>query len=389
MIKRILGKFPIFGSKASLGDLKTLSGKVYTEDAWETPANSDMINYLQGFHKSTDCDDGKIDPKMLNGIFNYLSHAIGYLYERGVAEYTLNMSYPKGAVVSFDGNLYLSKSDNNVQHPSQSLFWDRLNVQNSNKSEDLNPIGTLLTVPHTFKKDGYIDFEQGATFNKTLYPELYKVLGTNQFGITSTSTDHLPVGTVIYSLNSSIPDGWVEWKTAAGNLRNYPELIKVFSSLLGYLPIDKQIEWREAINNLTFPQFGNGLFLKGITGYSAVGEYNVDSLPSQAFNILPVVVDPSNTLNPIGISRTLDEQIIAPVSAVPAITSNVNAPVVLIGQRAEVYSSINPKQITVDFAKTNSGTEVSPKHLTMRVLVKAKTISSNVPSTHKQIIKAY
>ena len=52
------------------------------------------------------------------------------------------------------------------------------------------------------------------TFSSTIYPELYKVLGTNQFAqFTHGSGDSsLPVGSIIHWLSGSlaIPDGYIE-----------------------------------------------------------------------------------------------------------------------------------------------------------------------------------
>lgn len=385
MSKRILGDFPIFGSNAKLGNLVTLSGKPYTNASWEAPVVSDKINYLEGFKKVSECDSEIVTPEKLNGIFNYLSHGINYLYERGIAEHSLNVLYPKGAVVTFEGEIYISKVDSNKHHPSQSLFWNKLGTTSSEPSNDINPIGSIMTVPLTYQKEGYIDYQEGQRFNKTLYPELFKVLGTDVFGTTSESNEQLPVGTVIHYLGSSIPEGWIEWRSQTGNLRNYPDLVQLLKQVMQGLSLDDRQVWEEALSRQTFPQLDN-FFLKA--GSFNNGQTSEGSLPSLGFTTLPVVLDPSNTLNPLGVARTTEDTLLSPITNAKTVESQIDTQVVLVGQKTENYFNVNPKLVNVNLG-SGVGTEVSPRHLTTRLIVKARRLNTNVPSTHKQIIKAF
>lgn len=384
MSKRILGEFPIFGSKAKLGNLVTLSGKVYNDTGWEAPATLDTANFLEGFKRVSECETEVVTPEKLNGILNYLSHGINYLYNRGIAEHSLNVLYPLGAVVTFEGEIYISKVDSNKHHPSQSLFWDKLGNSTSEPS-DSNPIGSIMTVPLTYTKDGYIDYQEGQRFNKTLYPELFKVLGTDTFGTSTDSNEQLPVGTVIHYLGSSIPEGWIEWRSQTGNLRNYPDLVQLLKQVMQGLSLEDRQVWEEALSRQTFPQLDN-FFLKA--GSFNNGQTSEGSLPSLGFTTLPVVLDTSNTLNPLGVARCTEDKLLSPIINAKTVESQIDTQVVLVGQKTENYFDVNPKLVNVNLG-SGVGTEVSPRHLTTRLIVKARRLNTGVPSTHKQIIKAF
>lgn len=392
MLKRILGSFPVFASKAKLGNLKTLSGKSYTDESWESPSTLDLASFQEGFTSTSDCKDIKIEPEALNGILNYLSNGIAYLYDKGIPEYSLN-TYSRGAVVVYEGSIYISKSDRNRHHPSQSLFWDKLEPSNTQAKSDNAALGTIITVPLSYNKDGYIDYIEGTKFNRTVYPELYKVLGTDTFGTTSDSIEQLPIGTVLNYLGSDIPDGWVEWKYKAGNLAMYPQLVQTLYGIMLSLPIgsEDRMLYEDAIARKTFPNIGD-VFLRGGSTTVTVGSVNEASMPQFSFNMLPVVLDPSNTLNPMGITRCKLEEQISPISGVNTQDSVLDSSVVLVGQRAENYFDIKPKQVNVTLGSAipnTYSTELAPKHLNTRLIVKAKNVHVGVPSTHKQLIKAF
>lgn len=390
IVLRINGNFPIFASEAKLGNLRTLSGLAYNPKATSSIVELDRAGYLEGFVKGSKCDNEPVTREALNGILNYLSNGISYLYERGIAEYSVGVIYPKGAVVTFNGDIYVSAYVDNKQHPTQSEYWNKITSFKPTKQIDSNPIGTIITVPVNYNKEGYIEFVEGSSFNRTIYPELYKVLGTNQFGISNQSVEQFPIGTLLHTIGSTIPDGWIEWKHQAGNLRAYPELLNVLQRIMQTLPVgdSARLVYEDAIRNSTFPDLKDN-YLKVSSFPDVLGSINEANLPSVAFNVLPVVLDPSNTLNPLGVTRCrAEQQVISPISGVPVDEHNLDSAIALVGQRTENYFNTRLPQLTVTLGSGN-GTEISPKHINTRLIVKARNQSINVPSTHKQLIKAF
>ena len=225
MLNRILGEFPIFAKLAKLGKRTNVKGEYLPSESQQAFALSDKVAYETGAEKVT--------PELFNGALNFVTSNMSYLFHRGVPEFSLNVAYSKGSIVTYEGALYVSLTDNNVKHISQTSHWGRFviepNASHHNnypngKPKDTNPVGTILTVPVTTKLDGYMDFVEGAEFSPVIYPELYKVLGSNRFGTSSNTNKELPIGSLVHILSTeSIPDGWVEWSMYS-SLAGYPEL---------------------------------------------------------------------------------------------------------------------------------------------------------------------
>lgn len=296
-------------------------------------------------------------------------------------------------------------------------------MANSLNSSGL-PIGTILTVPKkTELEEGWIEFIPNSTYSGSIYPELYEILETEIFRAVDTSMEYseLPVGTMVYTLSNETPRNWVEFNSNnIGVLAGYPELKNLLRNMIVYIPSDAEdirTAWNNALDMDTFPNLeGNGFFLRTVSqtniDTAKVGQYLSDSAKVNSFNILPAVVDYSNTLNPRGYSREPYKNMVQPiVSGTEVNNSTQHTEYVLVAHRAENYeelennqpwafdsqppegwnnSNISTHRINITDLDETLVNETAPKSLSARLLVKAATQASvNLPSTHKQIIRAF
>lgn len=392
MAKRFLGNIPIFGSDSKHGSIQDTTGYIIPKDTYDFYSNS-VVGYERGL-------TSKVTPEVFNGAMNYLTQLIGYVYKKGVPEYSLNVAYDKGAIVTFEGRLYVSLTNQNIKHVSQTSHWGKFVIESNDslhneygecilKTKDTNPVGTILTVPVTTEIDGYMDYIEGNTFNKTIYPELYAALGTDRFGLSTINYGNdLPVGSIVPLLSSSIniPDGYVEWNTSYGSLAKYPELVKVLTDMVNQLPLsDSKTAWTEALRTKSLPAFEHSGFFLGYG--NQVGLYQTDTTRSQTLQFAPMVVDSSNTLNPLGYNRCAQqEQTVAPVNAQDVSQTHTESPYVILANQSGVFQSVANKQMYQ--VVVGDGTQTAPKQLAVRLLIKAvSSRPASISSTHKQIIK--
>lgn len=395
-MSRFNGEFPIFGKDSKIGDLKDSDGLPYDKNEWFHYFFQNQHTYFSGNLKDKE--------KSLKGILHFITSALNDLYAKGIPDFRNNVEYKKGAVVSFDNGIYVSLCDSNAKHVTQSSHWNKVSylpndsIHNTNKecntSESNNyPIGTILTVPVNTEITGFIDFKDGTKFDPILYPELYKSLGTNVFssGINVSSGSELPIGSIVHclSIESSIPNGWIEWKSTYGLLNNYPELKDVLGKMANRLPFGSiRDSWINSLNNNTLPNFSlSGFFLKF---GNSIGNYENESLPSFGFNTLPMIIDETSSLNPLGYRReTVSNEVHSITTGTKFGISNHRSPFVLLGKNTTTYGSNDLPMAKVEFGNTNSN-ELNPKCLTTKLLVKASNNrNNNIPVTHKQIIKAF
>ena len=150
----------------------------------------------------------------------------------------------------FKGEVYLSFLDNKTTCPNNSDTWGKLQIVANNSEfnpqkpevtncneiqDDGLPVGTILTVPSSAERLGYIDYIPGESFNRILYPELFIALGTSTFESTDqTVSDSLPVGTIVHSLSDTVPNGWSKWSNLT-DLSEYPELQTVLRNLVAII----------------------------------------------------------------------------------------------------------------------------------------------------------
>ena len=385
MFKRILGEFPIFAKLATLGKRTNVKGEYLPSESQQAFALSDKVAYETGTEKIT--------PELFNGALNFVTSNLSYLFHRGVPEFSLNVAYSKGSIVTYDGALYVSLTDNNIKHISQTSHWGRFVIEPNNshhndyptKNIDNNPIGTILTVPVTTELVGYMDYKEGTEFSPIIYPELYKVLGSNRFGTGSNTNKELPIGSLVHILSTEdIPDGWVEWSMYS-SLAGYPELHQALSRMVERLPIGptKQV-WVEALKQNRLPEFSASGFHLGMKG--TVGEFISDTAASNLLSY-PVVTDNSNTLNPLGVSRCAVDQhkeVVGATVSEKSYMSSVASPIVIVAHRAEQHKDVDAKMVVVSEAVA----ETVPRTLSTRLIVKATNQRpSSISSTHKQVIK--
>lgn len=396
LVKRLLGAFPIFAKDAGVNEVHNLSGKPYDQSDWDNVAE-DTLTYEAGFKhrigKAAECfkDKDDVTPEKLNAMFNFVTNAIAYLYQQGIPEWTMNYEYPKGAVVTYKEKILVSTVDGNSRHPASTMYWKEyvpdVLIQ---EPKDINPIGTIVTVPTSVNLEGYIAYHQGGSFNEIMYPKLYEVLDTNTFGSVGTSVENeLPLGSIVHSLSHTVPSGWIEWDSTSPVLNSYPELKQELLRMVQGLPLgDIRTQWEQALSQNTLPAFED-FFLRS-SQYGNIGDYIKDSVTGKDFNIMPVVVDESLTLNPMGIMRAGDDtRIHSPINGHSAVSNTIQeTKVVLTGNYVDKYQDI-AKANMLNINTGSNGYETAPKHLKTKLLIKAKNSSSVVPSTHKQLIKAF
>lgn len=373
--KRVLGSYPIFGS-----ELSQLNKQRVTE-----------AQFLSGFKEQPNY-------KELNQMFNSITSGLNYIYDMGIPEFTNNVAYRKGAVVTFDGNIFISFVDENIKHVTQSSHWGKISIEpngskysNTKPSDkvDTNPIGTILTVPKTTKLTGYIDYIEGESFSEVLYPELYKALGSNRFGESNTTNDflNLPIGSLVHTLSDSanVPNGWLEWKPYT-SIINYPELKQVLQRMAERLPVGEAKQyWINSLNSNVLPMFDMDTFYLGIG--SNVGEWKPDTTKESSLVSPPIVIDNSNTLNPLGVTRCLHEEQTHYVVVNPEkqTQKSLQSDLVVTAQKADVYQNINKSANVVTIG---NGTVTAPKTVLTRLLVKAtQSQPTHISTTHKRVIK--
>lgn len=277
------------------------------------------------------------------------------------------------------------------------VMFESFRMHTSNAPEvtgsntDSNPIGAILTVPLNTQLNGYIDYVSGSSFDKDIYPMLFKALGTSQFAEETGSNINLPIGSVIYWLNTdfNIPTGFVEWKTYNQSLIQYPELVRVLTIMAKQLPEGNcKNEWLKALEQNTFPAFENsGFYLH--SSLVNTGLYETDTTKEEFINILPAVVDNSNLLSPLGVSRcTVSKEPVNILGSDKIVGTNIPAVHVIPVNESKTFTdevNKNLKQIVL-----GTGSETKPKSLNVRILVKAVSDKpSQISTTHKRIIKAY
>lgn len=376
-----VGKFPIFANQTKLGELADTSGSIIPKESLAFYLNNKLA-YDRGFKK--------LDVKSINGMFHFITNGLSELFTKGIPPFTLNIAYPKGAVVSFNGSLFISKSDNNTTHVSQLSHWGKIKVEDrcdTEKKTDDSPIGTILTVPITSKREGYIDYVEGQKFNPAIYPDLYKALGTDKFSISNSINDSnsLPIGSCIHilSANPNVPDTYIEWKPYT-SLVQYPELkreLELMAQRISDLSIRSL--WLNALENNQLPYYTD--FYLGI---GEAGLMKEDSIRMTELVTAPVVIDNSNTLNPMGITRCVAEKNTYPVVANQDVSrSNISSSYLVTGQYADQYNPDVDKRL-FNLA-VGQGDVTKPRTLSTRIFVKATNPRpSAISSTHKQIIKA-
>lgn len=256
------------------------------------------------------------------------------------------------------------------------------------KIDDM-PLGTILTVPKSVTRKGYIDYEEGKQFSKRMYPELYSVLGTDRFSFIGTESNSFPVGTCLFYMSDAIvPTGYVEWNDRYGALREYPALKRVLWNMANRIKdLNVRNTWLEALNRESFPKFNHFYF-----GLGEVGLMKESQVKEMKFNSAPLVVDHSNTLNPLGVRRCAVHKDLMPVIVGKDVTTasqTLNTSYVVVGQSVDMYQFQSAMFLEHTLGDVGAK-DTYPRTLFTRVIVKAvEPETSNISFTHKRIIKAF
>ena len=189
-------KNEIFASDAKDGEIVEFPN---VKRGWGVTENLDFIPPMEYF----------------NAAFNRVDKSLAYQLQRGVGEWDKNMEYPIGAVVSLNGIIYISKSQNTNKNPAnEATIWDIVATQKWCEG---------LFVKKTELKDG------------------------------------LPTGAyVLYSSNSNTPDGFLRCDGSALDKNTYAALFAV----IGYT-------YGRSGDKFLLPNFSDGKFMRATGGNAA------------------------------------------------------------------------------------------------------------------------
>lgn len=357
----------------------------------------------QHHHECNDCEChckcdnySKVDICELNTVLKDLDKRIADIKEYETLSYIPNKVYPKNSVVIFENKLYASKLE--TDSPPNTEFWKEVDLENQPKSyyNEL-PIGTVVTVPKDSEVFGFIDFVPGKEFSTTLFPDLYKALGSKLFptypgGVLE---DSLPIGSMLHVLSKdNIPNGWVLFEHKPNSLAN-TELHSLLTKMTINLPngLAKNV-WDNALKQNTFPAFSKDFFLRVTQGMSVkhIGEmyeHSTLNLYDNAFGFPPVVNPPNDIRQDL--ATNVVSALTDPLTVTPSLTPTE---VVLYGSTTEAYKTLTGKDVppstvlTVQSQRNMIGDEVAPYHMSVYCIVKASSLPRSLGG-FKQVVKAF
>lgn len=309
--------------------------------------------------------------------------------------YNVNCIYSKDAIVLKDGVIFISLKDCNMANLEDRDSWAKLDIKGFKIKigVDSAPVGTVLTVPKDTSKFGYIDYVEGRSFNKSMYPKLYSLFGSNIFPALDAANvgDNLPLGSIIHVMDDeTIPTGWKKWEVKANNLAG-TDLIKLFKKLSRNTSDSnmKQL-YDNAIALNTFPDLEDFFLRAGINVNSVIGSFVSDTVAFNAsFKLLPLVLS-DDTLNPLACSVGTNS---AESASIMYGETNIHQCESSCGVTAGV-KGIKLKEGCTSAKSTvvklsGNGTETTPKHLVTHIAVKVVDKVTKVSGNFKQIIKGF
>lgn len=308
--------------------------------------------------------------------------------------HNVNCIYSKDAVVLKDGVMFMSLKDCNMANLEDRDSWAKLDIKGfKNKiGVDSAPVGTVLTVPKDTSKFGYIDYVEGRSFNKSMYPKLYSLFGSNIFPALDAANvgDNLPLGSIIHVMDDeAIPTGWKKWEVKANNLAG-TDLIKLFKKLSRNTSDSnmKQL-YDNAIASNTFPDLEDFFLRAGVNVNSVIGSFVSDTVAFNAsFKLLPLILS-DDALNPVACSTSSTVEsasIISGGANVHQCDSNCGVTAGVKGVKLK-EGCTSAKSTT--FKLSGNGTETAPKHLVTHIAVKVVDKVTKASGNFKQIIKGF
>lgn len=192
---------------------------------------------------------GFIPPmEYFNAAFNRVDKSLAYQLQRGVGEWDKDLEYPIGAVVSLNGIIYISKSQNINKNPAnEAEIWDIVATQKW--CED-------FFMKKTDKIDAYTKRESD-----------------DKFALKTELTDGLPIGAYLsYPSQKTIPAGFLIADGRSLKKAEYTELFGV----IGYT-------YGGSGELFNIPKFDDGRFFRSTGGNAApLGQLQLGSKIVQA-----------------------------------------------------------------------------------------------------------
>lgn len=114
----------IFGSEAGLDQIGVFGSYFAADPTFTTDPEEVMSlsNWLTGWYAAVIGGNAPTIQDM-NGAMFAMTYQLGYLMQEGVAEWDAETEYFEGSFVNATGVLYISRSDNNVNHAVSDTTW--------------------------------------------------------------------------------------------------------------------------------------------------------------------------------------------------------------------------------------------------------------------------
>ncbi len=237
------------------------------------------------------------------------------------------------------------------------------------------PIGTIMTVPKSYKCEGWINYLEGMDLAK--YKCLSKAIGSSYLPILG----GIPVGMIQYGLSVTGSSTWVEWNSII-SLTQYPELKKHIEVSIQALPLASNSRkiWEQALALDTLPSINN-LFIKA----GMAGVFNEGKQGGKPHFHYPVIMHTDNIMIPAGRASTLPpKELYRSITGEDVTESPYPSNMVLLAQSPSSHNMKEPAKLLMSGSDEGVG---YPSNIELNVMINTQNIYPNVPSTHKLIIK--
>lgn len=202
------GEFTDGNAAAGIKPTELLAG-------WFNTVQRELVAVVEDAGEDLDPDDDEQISKILGGMRNVINHYRNY----GYPEWESGISYYEGAVVYYNGDLYLSLHDNNSANipGTDDSVWQPYIQREATASEALEGTGrTQVMSPRRVK-----------TLAEFVSDQLHQAITPYM----------LPVGAIILWGNTTPPEGWLELNGQTFDTAENPDLAALYPS--GRVP-----DWR-------------------------------------------------------------------------------------------------------------------------------------------------